>query len=260
MAVLLYRRLSWPHGIFLVILTHGLQFSSTPLSKMEEFFDSPSGIAFIEEINYQLNILKTIDTSPSISSFESHGLVLATMKESFLWSTETSLATTARGSNYRNSLYRSRSYCSGDGTLDSTTLQLQELYRLFQNDESWNRIDHVEESALIVTASIPHAIVKSSLAFISLLGYAAENLFCHSLDHYVDYEASLFPEESFVPKAVLSEFYDEIAARGLGHMVIQLVNSENQPVRCSVHGFAIGCPSISREEYKSMRDSLNYSE
>lgn len=227
---------------------------------MEEFFDSAIGTAFLEEVNSQINILKTREPSPSINSFETHGLVLSTMKESFLWSTETSLATTARASNYRNSLYRSRSFCSGEDNLHATTLQLQELYRLFQNDDSWNKIDRVEESAIIVTATIPHAIVKSSLSFISLMGYGAENLFCHCLDHYVDYDASLFPEEHFAPNTVLSQFYDEIASRGLAHMVIQLVNSENKPIRCSVHGFAIGCPSAPREEYKSLRDSLNYSE
>jgi hypothetical protein len=226
---------------------------------MEQFFSSPRGVAFPDEINAQLNLLKTVEsvTSLSLSSFESHGLLLSTMKQSFLWSSETSLATTTRISN---AMYRSRSFCSGEGSLDSTTLQLQDLYRLFQNDPSWSKVDQVEESALIVTATVPHAIVKSSMAFVSLMGYAAENLFCHSLDHYVDYDASLFPEERFLPRIVLSEFYDSIASRGLGHMVLQLINSENEPLRCSVHGFAIGCPSLSKDVWSPLRDSLNYSE
>jgi hypothetical protein len=227
---------------------------------MEKFFASPRGEAFVEEVTSQLHILKTTDLSMSLSSFESHGLVLATMKESYLWSSETSLATT-RASNPRNTLYRSRSFCSGEGTLDTTVLQLQDLYRLFQNDPSWSKMDQVEESALLVTASVPHAIVKASLPFISLMGYAAENLFCHSLDHYVDYDASLCPEEQhFHPKAVLSEFYDSLALCGLGHMTTQLINSENQSVRCSVHGFAVGCPLVSQDHSRESSHSLNYSE
>jgi hypothetical protein len=230
---------------------------------METFFGSPHGQGFVEEVNAQLAILKTTDQSLSLSSFEGHGLVLSTMKESYLWSSETSLATT-RASNPRNTLYRSRSFCSGEGSLDSTVLQLQELYRLFQNDPGWSKVDEVEESALFVTASSPHAIVKSSLPFVSLMGYAAENLFCHSLDHYVDYDASLCPEEQqFHPRAVLSDFYDSLATSGLGHMTLQLINSENQSVPCSVHGFAVGCPLFSQDAFGQSRESshsLNYSE
>jgi hypothetical protein len=243
---------------------------------MEQFFASPRGVAFADEVNSQLNLLKTsadpsVVSSLSLSSFESHGVLLSTMKESFLWSSETSLATTTRISNPRNSLYRSRSFCSGEeGSLNSTTAQLQELYRLFQTDSSWSKVDLVEESALIVTATVPHVIIKSSVAFISLMGYAAENLFCHSLDHYVDYEASLFPEqdqqqgqERAVSRTVLSEFYEAIACRGLGHMVLQLINSENQPLRCSIHGFAIGFPNRNLSKDLTARESsysLNYSE
>ena len=184
------------------------------------------------------------------------------MKSSFLWSTETSLATNSRRSNSRGSLYRSRSLCSGDGISNSTTGRLQELYRLFQTDTSWSHIDSVHEPVLIITASAPHAIVKTSMTFISLLGYGAEHIFCHCLDHYIDYDTSLFPEEEFHPKFILSSFYDKIASRGLAHMIIQLVNSENQPVRCSVHGFAIGYPNLSRDGVldRETNCSLNYSD
>lgn len=234
---------------------------------MSDFFTSKNGLEFVDELNVQLNALKASETSTiSLSTGDSnHGLVLATMKASFLWSTETSLATSRR-TNSRGSLYRSRSLCSGDGILDSTTAQLQELYRLFQNNSSWSHLDQVDESVIIVTASRPHVIVKTSTSFISLIGFGAENIFCHCLDHYIDYDTSLFPEEEFHPKEILTTFYDTIALRGLAHMIIQFLNSENQPVRCSVHGFAIGYPNLSRDggistnDFRETSYSLNYSE
>lgn len=225
---------------------------------MEAFFISPVGLSFIDELSAQLTILKSIDlnASLSLSSFESQGVVMANLKTtSFLFDEETSLANPRNSS--RNSFIRSRSLCSGDG---SATVQLQDLYRLFQTDTSWSQIDPIEEAVVVVTASVPHAIVKTSMSFITLLGYGAEKIFCHCLDHYVDYDSLMFPDELTQPRGVISNFYEAIASQGLGHMIIKLMNSENRSIPCSIHGFAVGKPNMSTDFPRDTGSSLSYSE
>ena len=152
----------------------------------------------------------------------------------------------------RGHIDRNMCFCAGDGVDQLTAKELTIMHTAITTNLRWQVCDAVDEPMLIVSVEAPHLILKSSLVWNNIMGYTSQQMFGHSLDHFVCSTCHLqnavergggsghkYSGSAAKRKSPLLEFYEAMRKERAAHVVTELVDSCGEAILFSIHCYGI---------------------
>jgi len=131
----------------------------------------------------------------------------------------------------------SRNSCEALAKAERLSTELSYLFNKIEEDVVWRQVDELSDPVIILTGRAPHIIVKASMAWLSLLGTTASQVFGHCLEDFVMNEVENAEDNDEIVSS-LQCFYDTLRSLVVAHCILPL-RTRQRKILFSLHAHPI---------------------